>query len=233
VANIAGDLDGRWLESTALFKAITGGDSITAERKYGAPFDFTPFAVPVFSTNKVFGTPDTSDGYLSRWIVVPFPKTFLGNEDRALDSRLHAPEEVSGVLVKAVAGLRAVMARGNFLTPDSMTEAFSRFADESDPVRGFMRDISALDPDGWVTRELLWDLYQGWAVDNGIRNPLTRAQLYQRVGAAGWVERKRQGVRGFVGRTIVGAGQPLAALIAAAGADQLRRGAMNYRHPET
>lgn len=202
VANIAGDLDGRWLESTAVFKAITGGDSITAERKYGAPFDFTPFAVPVFSANKVFGTPDTSDGYLSRWIVVPFPNSFLGAEDRNLDARLQQPAELAGVLVKAVQGLRALMSRGNFLTPASVGEAFTRFADESDPVRGFLTDISVVDVDGWVTREQVWSTYRFWCDENGIRNPLTRSHLYQRLASAGWTERKRQGIRGFAGRTI-------------------------------
>ena len=36
LANLAGDLDSRWLDNTAMFKAITGGDTIQAEYKYGA-----------------------------------------------------------------------------------------------------------------------------------------------------------------------------------------------------
>ena len=52
LANIAGDLDAKWLDSTALFKAITGGDTIMGEHKFGAAFDFTPWALPIFSANK-------------------------------------------------------------------------------------------------------------------------------------------------------------------------------------
>jgi P4 family phage/plasmid primase-like protien len=202
VANIAGDLDSSWLESTATFKAITGGDTIGAERKYGQPFDFTPYAVPVYSANKVFGTPDTTDGYMSRWVVVPFPNSFLGAEDRGLDDRLQSPEALDGLLVKAVQGLRALMARGNFTTPASVAEAFARFADESDPVRAFMRDVSRVDDDGWVERSKLWEVYRTWASDNGHRNPLSRNALYSRAESAGWVPRKRAGARGFVGRTL-------------------------------
>ena len=44
LANIAGDLDGGWLTSTAMFKMVTGGDTIGAERKFGQPFSFTPAA---------------------------------------------------------------------------------------------------------------------------------------------------------------------------------------------
>lgn len=48
LANLAGDIDSRWLESTAMFKAITGGDTIQGENKYGPAFDFRPWALPVY-----------------------------------------------------------------------------------------------------------------------------------------------------------------------------------------
>ena len=203
VANIAGDLDGSWLESTAVFKAITGGDRIPAERKYGQPFDFTPFAVPVYSANNVFGTPDTSDGYMSRWLVVPFPNTFLGQEDRSLDERIQKPDQLAGVLVRAVTGLQAVMARGNFTVPTSIREAFERFKDESDPIRGFLADVSRESRSGWVSRVEVWEVYELWAKDSGIKKPLSRAKFYTRLEAAGWIRKTRTGGnRGFGGRAL-------------------------------
>ena len=202
LANIAGDLDSTWLESTALFKAITGGDSVTAERKYAAPFDFSPFAVPVYSANAVWGTPDTSAGYMSRWVVIPFPNSFDGVEDRGLDAALSAPAELEGVLAKAVQGLRAVLAAGNFTEPPSVAEAFGRFRDESDPVSAFMRATTTPTAEGWVTRQQIWNIYQAWCEDNGVRSKLPRAKLYIRLVAAGWNERKSHGVRGFVDRSL-------------------------------
>ena len=82
LANLAGDLDSKWLDNTAMFKAITGGDTIQAEHKYGAAFDFTPWALPFYSTNKAFGSADSSEGWVARWVVVPFPNSFIGREDR-------------------------------------------------------------------------------------------------------------------------------------------------------
>jgi D5 N terminal like/Family of unknown function (DUF5906) len=58
IANIAGDIDATYLESTARFKAITGQDTISAEHKGRDRFDFSPWAVPVFSANKI---PPSSD----------------------------------------------------------------------------------------------------------------------------------------------------------------------------
>jgi P4 family phage/plasmid primase-like protien len=53
LANICTDLPGERLSSSAMFKAVTGCDRITAEVKYRDSFEFTPFARLLFSTNKL------------------------------------------------------------------------------------------------------------------------------------------------------------------------------------
>src|ERR671924_1147498 len=93
--------DGKYLESTARFKAITGEDLVSAEHKYGDRFDFTPWAVPVFSANKIPGSADVTTGYLARWVVVDFPYDFTGKEQRGLSDRLTTKAELSGIAAKA------------------------------------------------------------------------------------------------------------------------------------
>jgi P4 family phage/plasmid primase-like protien len=127
IANIAGDIDGTYLESTATFKAITGQDQISAEHKGRDRFDFTPWAVPVFSANKIPASSDVTVGYLSRWLVVPFPNDFTGREDRTLDRRLQAKAELQGIAVKAMPALRRLMARGDFDLPESGRQARDEF----------------------------------------------------------------------------------------------------------
>ena len=78
LANIAGDIDGTYMSETARFKGITGEDTITAEFKGTNSFEFTPWAVPVFSANKIPGSADVTTGYLSRWLVINFPNNFTG-----------------------------------------------------------------------------------------------------------------------------------------------------------
>lgn len=73
LANVAGDLDNRHVEQTNVFKVVTGQDECYAERKNQQPFRFTAWAVPIFSANQIPTTSDTSQGYLSRWEVIPFP----------------------------------------------------------------------------------------------------------------------------------------------------------------
>ena len=78
LANLAGDLDSRWLENTALFKKITGHDGLQGEYKYGATFEFDPWALPFYSANKAFGSPDSSEGWVAQMGGGALPELFPG-----------------------------------------------------------------------------------------------------------------------------------------------------------
>lgn len=200
--NLAGDLDARWLANTATFKAITGGDTVQAERKYGAAFDFTPWALPVYSTNKAFGSADSSEGYLARWVVVPFPNSFLGREDRHLDERLQRREELEGVLRRAAEALPALMARGRLPEPESVRAAKHRFVTSGDALRSWLDEACVLDREAWTPRTLLWTCYEDDSEDAGGngRYSLTKREFYNRLGQVGGVTAAmRKGTDGFKG----------------------------------
>ena len=55
----------------------TGGDTLTAERKFGHPFVFRNRATMIFSANELPGSADLSDGFFSRWVIVPFTRLML------------------------------------------------------------------------------------------------------------------------------------------------------------
>ena len=163
LANLAGDLDSKWLDNTAMFKAITGGDTIQAEYKYGAAFDFTPWALPFYSINKAFGSADSSEGWVARWVVVPFPTSFLGREDRTLDAKLTSAAELRGILRRGIEALPALMARGRFAEPESLREAKAAFVVASDAVRAWLDECCVLDPDAWTPRTDLYSAYRDHA----------------------------------------------------------------------
>jgi putative DNA primase/helicase len=168
IANIAGDIDGTYLESTATFKAITGQDQISAEHKGRDRFDFTPWAVPVFSANKIPASSDVTTGYLSRWLVVPFPNDFTGREDRNLDRRLQATAELQGVAAKAMPALRQLMARGDFDLPESGERARDEFVRRVDQVRTWVDECAELHPDHpFVARTILYTAYKAWTERDG------------------------------------------------------------------
>jgi P4 family phage/plasmid primase-like protien len=209
LANVVGDVDPRIFKATEVFKQVTGGDVLTAERKYGQPFSFRPRAKLLAAFNAFPRSADTTEGFFSRWIVVPFTSYFSASAaDPAKLDKLTDPAEMRGLLVLAVAGLQRLMARGRFDPPASILAATSEFRRIADPVRMFLdeyiADHEAL-ADGestWVARAEIYGGYQRWTDANG----------YQALAAGGFYEglevigdggplrvtaRKRRGKRGY------------------------------------
>lgn len=184
LANIAGDIDAAYLENTAKLKAVTGEDMISAEHKGRDSFDFEAWAVPVFSANKIPPSADVTTGYLSRWLVVKFPYSFVGREDRGLSRRISTPEELSGIAFRAVHALRDLMARGQFLTTQSGEEARKEFVRGVDQVHAWAEDRAHMDASlGFAKRSDLYFNYRIWAGENGFK-ALKSTEFYSRLDSS-------------------------------------------------
>lgn len=198
VANIAGDLDAKRVNDTSAFKMMTGGDPIRAQRKFGHGFTFTTWAVPIFSANKIPGSADPSEGYLRRWIVVPFPRRLTEAETAIFDEdAMHGREELEGFAAKGVAGLRRLMRRGRFDFPPSVRDAYDGFVSEVDHVRSYIVERCEVIPGEWTPRRDLFTDYQFWGAEEGRDHLLTASSFYERVRGAGYSQTKRRGDRGF------------------------------------
>jgi len=201
VANLVGDVDPRIFKATETFKQVTGGDVITAERKGGHPFQFTCRALMVAAFNELPRSADTSEGFFSRWIVVPMTAYFpAGVADPSVEAKMHTAEELEGLLVLAVRGLNRVMGRGRFEIPASVATEMEAFRRVADPVRAWLEElIEQTEPDRFYPRTELYGHYQRWCHSNG-HTVSGAARLYERVEAAGvgLVPRKRMGTRGYL-----------------------------------
>jgi P4 family phage/plasmid primase-like protien len=207
LANLAGDLDSRWLDNTATFKAITGGDSIQGEYKYGAVFDFAPWALPFYSANKAFGSADSSEGWVARWVVVPFPISFIGREDRNLDARIQTDAELRGILRRGIEALPVLMKRGRFAERDALTDAKTAFITASDAVRSWLGERCVLEPDEWTPRTDLYQDYRHHTSTDGSK-VLSARELYNRIEQVNGIRAGgRNGVRGFSGVRLLGTGE--------------------------
>jgi putative DNA primase/helicase len=76
LANVFADLDARGLQTSSMFKTLTTGDCITAERKHGQPFRFRSYAKLLFSANKIPTSKDKTYAFYKRWLIIPFSKVF-------------------------------------------------------------------------------------------------------------------------------------------------------------
>ena len=162
LANICPDLPSHHLVGTSIFKAITGGDLITAEYKYHDSFDFTPFARLVFSTNHLPRSGDDSPAFFDRWVVIPFTKSFRGTRQEVsrtiLDARLCGPGELSGVLNRALAVLCQLRAHG-FTISESMRRSWDEFRETTNPLAVWLGRMTVEHSEAMVTKGALLQAY--------------------------------------------------------------------------
>jgi len=175
LANICADLPSEHLAGTSTFKALTGGDTLSAEYKFKDSFDLDPFARLVFSANHPPRSADSSAAFFRRWVVIPFDHTFARNEQiprDILDARLQAPEELSGLLNKAIEGLRRVQSQRRFSEPESVQVAWRDFHATTDSLAVWLDRYTVDDPDALVTKLSLRDAYNA-AVERDGRPAMT------------------------------------------------------------
>ncbi len=183
LANVFADLDARALQASSMFKAITGGDAITGERKYAPAFSFRPYTRLLYSANEPRPTPDSSDAFFRRWTIIPFEKRFAGKDaDRYLLDKLTTPQELSGLLNHGLAALPGLRERGAFTTTAATDRAAERFRVDSDSVAGFLGESCEIDMDARVARTGLFDAYRSWCTENN-RRALGKQRFNRRVEA--------------------------------------------------
>lgn len=169
LANICPDLPAAHLVGTSVFKAITGGDSLDAERKYGEGFSFTPYSRLIFSANHPPQSPDASHAFFRRWLCVPFTRTFEGKTARPrgeLDAELADPIELSGVLNLALAALPRVRL-GGITETASMREAWAEFRTITDPIAVWLDRETVADPNAVIPKHDLLRAYNSFCVSAG------------------------------------------------------------------
>ena len=181
-----------------------------AEHKHKDPFVFRCRALMVAAFNSLPRTADTTEGFFSRWLVVPFTGFFpAGVADPTLIQRLTTPEELQGLLRYAVGGLQQVMRRGRFSLPASVMKATERFKAEADPMRSFIEDkIEFVGGREFTARTDVYASYAAWSVINGFHQ-MSAQSFYERFMTAVVDMREHpvmttvlRGTRGFRGITI-------------------------------
>lgn len=171
LANIGVDLPTAALTGTSVFKALTGGDVINAERKFEASFEFQPFVRLLFSANSPPRSDDSSHGFFRRWLVIPFTKTFSSKDPNTIPhpellKRLCQPGELSGLLNRALAALPAVR-HGGFTETESTKAALEDFRRTTDPFSVWMDQNTVERPDATVRKDQLRTAYGQVCQDNG------------------------------------------------------------------
>ncbi len=162
LANLYADLPSTAMNHVGIFKMLTGGDSINAERKFQNSFDFYNHAKLIFSANQlpeVRG--EDSLAFWRRWIIVRFPNQFLGDKaDKHILRKLTAESELSGFLNLALASLQELRGRGEFSGAKDPEETAQQYSKSASPIVAFVTDCCTLEAEAWTSKDTIYGAYK-------------------------------------------------------------------------
>jgi P4 family phage/plasmid primase-like protien len=170
LANLYPDLSDEALKQVGTFKALTGQDMITAEKKFGQPFNFVNTAKLTFSCNVVPEVWEDTDAFFRRIWIVQFPNSFHGSRaDPDLLAKLTTQNELSGFLNWALEGLKRLREnRWHFTGTRSTADVKADYIRRSDTVKAFLNGCTTRDAAEWVTRDVLYTAYCEYCRKRGL-----------------------------------------------------------------
>jgi putative DNA primase/helicase len=179
-----------------LVKDITGGETLRAEAKFCAGFNFRPQGKIWMSGNHKPRITGTDNGIWRRVRLLPFEARFEGdhcNPNLAAELR----EELPGILRWAVEGCQAWRAEGLGL-PERVKAAVEEYRGDEDELGAFIADRIEDAPEAATCpKRAVFAAYESWTAAEGIRHPMTQKQLSRKLKERGWTELYGKYWRGF------------------------------------
>jgi putative DNA primase/helicase len=166
LANICAEVGQIDRVAEGFLKQFTAGDRMYFDRKNIAAMHAYPTARLILSTNNRPRFRDRSNGLWRRMILLPFSVTIARErQDPLLKEKLK--EELPGILLWALDGLRRLQHRGHFVIPVVCADALKDYQQESNPARVFLDENYIEDTNRSVACSPVYEKYTTWCSDNG------------------------------------------------------------------
>lgn len=156
----------RMMLDVALFKGLTGGDTISARKLYQAPFEFMPQFKICINTNFLPVIADDTVFSSDRMRVITFDKHFEPDEqNKNLKTELQEPENLSAVLNWALEGLSMFNVSGE-QPPECVLLSTDAYKKQSDKIQMFFDDCMEKANENTSGADV-YKVYFKWCADNG------------------------------------------------------------------
>lgn len=183
---IASEADEAQSLDAATVKTLTGSDSVRARFLYGGEFEFKPTFKLLLVTNHVPRINEASHALWDRLHYVPFTyRVSQENTDKQLGLKLLG--ELEGILARAVEGCLEWQREG-LRPPASVIKAGEELREDMDPIGQALIELVEEMPQktSGLIHARLYEVYQAWCRENGMRFPVASKQLMKRMKAKGW-----------------------------------------------
>ena len=148
-----------------LLLAISGEDTLTADRKHIGPWTGKIGTRLMMLSNELPRFIDASQALAGRMLILKFRESFIGREDFGLFERLKL--EMPGILNWAIEGWQRLTDRGRFVQPEQGADLVAEMEDLSSPVGAFVRECCELGEDKEVEVKDLFACWKAYCEEQG------------------------------------------------------------------
>ena len=165
--NIVHEIDVDYIQNSGLYKNITGGDDLNAQKKFIQKQElFENVCKLLIACNTIPKCKDDSYGWWRRKMLFPLTKTFIGkHKDKLLINKLTTKRELEGLLNHALNGLLRLKWRDGFIDED-VEKIREKWFLETDPLGKFILDFCVKDG-SCLRTEFVYD-FNIWRKNNNM-----------------------------------------------------------------
>lgn len=182
LANIGDDIGDEFIPNPAIFKKLTSGDRLNAERKGQDPFDFNSYAKLLFSANNIPRIKDKSGAVLDRLVIIPFNATFSPQDedyDPYIKYKLRSEECMQYLIRIGIEGLKRVLANRGFTISCKVQAQLEEYEENNNPITLFFKETDEDQIVNEPTREV-YRLYQEFCINNSFQ-PMSNIEFSKQV----------------------------------------------------
>jgi putative DNA primase/helicase len=201
LVNIAGDISNEAINHTEIFKSLTGGDLISANRKFKERINFKNYAKLIFACNELPPVYTNSKAFWLRWIIIDFPYQFLTQKEinsltkeeqkyvrlqnTSILDNLTTEDELNGLLNFAIEGLHRIEQKKDFSTDAIASDVTKIWKRNSNSVSAFIDDNIVDDYDSFIIKKDFVKKYQEYCKEHKIKimsDKVIRITLKEQLG---------------------------------------------------
>ncbi len=151
----------------------------------------------IFNANRLPQSPEQTDAYYRRFIIVPFIVKITEEEK---DPELHSKNignELPGVLNWVIEGLDCLLEQKGFTRCIAAEQALDQYKKESNTVVGYLEECSLVpDTNSFMLVNDLYREYRSFCQDSGYR-PIAKNEFSKELVNLGFMKHRTAKGRGF------------------------------------
>lgn len=170
--------NGDVMRGLELLLNIVGNDHVSINRKNKDQLDLTKITTRItIASNEFLDLPDHANAMLRRLLLLEFSNSFIGREDPKLEIRLR--DEIPGIAIWALDGLRQLRENGSFTHPESSITAAGEWRLATNPMAAFIEECCDV-PGTEIGKTELFDAWNSWASERRIK-AMTKSRFFERM----------------------------------------------------